>query len=397
MVPQTESILKALFQASFSLAGDAGNAMIRRILFWSHFAVGVAAGLVILVMSVTGVLLAFERQILDFADRDLRTVGAPANAPRRPLGELLATVGAAAKAAPAVTVLPDAAASVQFTIGRGRVLYADPYTGAVLGESSPSARAFFSVVERWHRALGAPLGSRGPLRSIAAAANLLFLVLTLTGCYLWLPRQWSWKAVRAAGWFRSGLSSRARDWNWHNATGLWCAVPLVFLTLTGVIISYPWANALLFRLSGSPVPVRREQGGQPPQREREAGRPQAPAADLDRAVQVASLAGAGWRTMSLQIPRGADSRVTVTLDASAGGEVEKRTQLLVDSRDGRLLKTTTFADNPLGQRLRGLVRFLHTGEELGLAGQIIAAIASLGACLLVWTGFTLAWHRLRAR
>ena len=37
----------------------------RRVLFWSHLLAGVAAGVVILIMSITGALLGFERQIVD--------------------------------------------------------------------------------------------------------------------------------------------------------------------------------------------------------------------------------------------------------------------------------------------------------------------------------------------
>ena len=48
----------------------------------------------ILVMSFTGVLLAFERQVLQFADRELRTVAAPAGAAPRPLGDLLGAAAA---------------------------------------------------------------------------------------------------------------------------------------------------------------------------------------------------------------------------------------------------------------------------------------------------------------
>ena len=33
----------------------------RRIFFWAHFAMGLAAGVFILLMSVTGVLLTYER------------------------------------------------------------------------------------------------------------------------------------------------------------------------------------------------------------------------------------------------------------------------------------------------------------------------------------------------
>jgi uncharacterized iron-regulated membrane protein len=36
---------------------------------------------------------------------------------------------------------------------------------------------------------------------------------------------------------------------------------------------------------------------------------------------------------------------------------------------------------------------LHTGEAGGFMGQFIAMVVSAGACLLVWTGFAMAWRR----
>src|SRR5262252_5658920 len=42
--------------------------LFRKVLFWCHLTVGFIAGLVILIMSVTGVLLAYERQITYWAD-----------------------------------------------------------------------------------------------------------------------------------------------------------------------------------------------------------------------------------------------------------------------------------------------------------------------------------------
>jgi len=48
-----------------------------------------------------------------------------------------------------------------------------------------------------------------------------------------------------------------------------------------------------------------------------------------------------------------------------------------------------------GQRTRRWLRFIHTGEAYGLAGQTVAGLASLAACLLVATGLALAWRRLR--
>jgi uncharacterized iron-regulated membrane protein len=40
------------------------------------------------------------------------------------------------------------------------------------------------------------------------------------------------------------------------------------------------------------------------------------------------------------------------------------------------------------------VRFLHTGEALGIVGQTIAGLVSFTSVLMVWTGIALAWRRL---
>jgi uncharacterized iron-regulated membrane protein len=49
-----------------------------------------------------------------------------------------------------------------------------------------------------------------------------------------------------------------------------------------------------------------------------------------------------------------------------------------------------------GRRLRVWLRFAHTGEVYGLAGQAVAGLASLGGATLVVTGLMLAGRRLLA-
>ena len=48
---------------------------VRRILFWIHLSAGTLAGCVIFVMSVTGVMLAFQRQIVQWSDSRYRIAG----------------------------------------------------------------------------------------------------------------------------------------------------------------------------------------------------------------------------------------------------------------------------------------------------------------------------------
>ena len=55
-----------------------------------------------------------------------------------------------------------------------------------------------------------------------------------------------------------------------------------------------------------------------------------------------------------------------------------------------------FDDLTRGRRWRSMLRFAHTGEVWGLTGQTMAGVASAAACVLVYTGFALAWRRFSA-
>jgi uncharacterized iron-regulated membrane protein len=178
---------------------------IRKILFWLHLSAGVAAGVFIFIMAATGVLLSFERQVIELIDRNIRTVSVPNDPRPRPVNQLLEAVRRADFGDPtSIIIRNQPQAAIQFSIGRNKTVYVDPYDGAVLGVSSQRAHDFFFTIERFHRALGAPLGSKTVGRWLTGVANLLFAGLILMGIVLWLPRRWNWKAVRPGIAFRAG-------------------------------------------------------------------------------------------------------------------------------------------------------------------------------------------------
>ena len=370
--------------------------MIRKVLFWAHLSTGVTAGVFIFVMAATGVLLSFEKQVVQFADRAIRSVSVPSEARPRPLNDLLQSVRRAGYGEPTtITVRDEPQAATQVSIGRAKTVYLDPYSGAVLGVSSRRAHEFFSAVERLHRALGAPLGSRSLGHWLAAISNLLFGVLILFGIFLWLPRKWNWNAVRAVLMFRGGLRGKARDWNWHNVFGIWCALPLLVIVFTGVVMSFDWANTLLFRMAGSSPPASGRGGGdRGPRGDRKPTMGNEP--DYERLFTIAMTLDPNWRSITLNVARDANAPVSVAVDGGTGGQPQKRTQYLLQRETGGVVKRVAFTDGSLGQRLRAFVRFGHTGEYGGLFGQAIAGLASLGACVLVYTGFALALRRLAA-
>jgi uncharacterized iron-regulated membrane protein len=371
--------------------------LFRRVIFWCHLLAGTFAGLVVLVMSVTGVLLTYEKEIIARADaRSARIAPPAADAARLPVETLVAAARArkpdATPSALTVRADPHAPASVAF--GREGVVLVNPYSGEVLGEGAKGTREFFRVVTDWHRWLGASGEGRGLARGVTGACNLAFLFLVVSGFYLWFPRVWTRQQFRNIAWFRRGLGGRARDFNWHNVVGFWAAVPLFVVVLSAVPISYTWAGDLVYRLAGEKPPApRAAQANQPPGGQTPTT---LPLDGLDPLLARAAAQVAGWQSISLQLPTRRDAPVAFTIDNGDGGQPQKRAQLTLDRATGEVARWEPFQSQTAGRRWRSYLRFAHTGEVFGLVGQTVAGLASLGGAWLVYTGLSLAWRRLRA-
>ncbi len=370
---------------------------VRRCLFWLHLTAGVFAGVVILIMSVTGVALMYEKQMLAWVDKDTRVAPA-ADSVRLPMETLLANVRDAKGATPStITVRSDRTEPTTVALREQGTWYVNPYTAEFLGQPSTSARGVFRSIEDWHRWLATSDRSTG--RAVTGASNLAFLFLVCSGLYIWLPRKWKWQNFRSVMLFRGGLSGKARDFNWHNAAGFWCCVPLFFVVLSGVVMSYPWASDMVYRAGGSEPPAQgKGKGGG------RGGRPQQAEVDLTglnqllaRAEQYAAETVPQWRTFPFQIPPGARGPASFTIDASNGGQPQKRGTLQLNRETAAIENWETYDRLDKGRQYRTWMRFMHTGEYYGLAGQTVAGIASAGGALLVWTGIALAIRRLRAR
>lgn len=373
---------------------------LRPLLFWLHLACGVAAGLVIAVMAFTGVALAFEKPVLALLERAAAHADVPRGATRQPLSAIVQAVRTAQPDArvSGFTVQNDPAASVLVNLGRSEGVYVDPYTGAIRGTTSSAGRGFFQTMEDWHRALGRGGDSRSTGRAITGAGNAAFLLLAVTGLYLWWPAK--------IGRLRFRLGGKARDWNWHNVVGAWSAPVLIVLTGTGVVMSYRWANNLVFTLSGSQPPAfvgegAPRNGERPPgPRERAHGDGAAKARlDYDALVRAAVQQVPEWESISLRpaAGRGSGPGVAVAIRPRHAWPRFATVQLTLDPRTGAVLRADHYADAGAGRKARTWIRFLHTGEAFGWPGQMLAALASAGGLVLVLTGLSLAYRRFFAR
>jgi uncharacterized iron-regulated membrane protein len=215
----------------------------------------------------------------------------------------------------------------------------------------------------------------------------------MSGFYLWWPRNWNLKGLRSVLWFRRGLPARARDFNWHNVIGFWSAAPLFVVVLSAVVISYTWAGNLVYRIAGEAPPAPR--GNQP---NTSAGTTKEPGAlnNLNSQWLRAEQQVSDWQSISLQMPASATAPLTFNIDSGTGGQPQKRAQLVLDRANGEVVKWEPFSSYSRGRQLRSILRFAHTGEVLGVAGQSIAGIVSIGGAVLVVTGLALALRRLYA-
>jgi uncharacterized iron-regulated membrane protein len=370
---------------------------LRKIIFWLHLTVGILAGVVIFILSVTGVALAYQRQMLARAERGLRANDADAMRPSLPVSQLIANASASAGDTPAsnVTLRSDPHAPVTIAFGREKTLFVHRTNGTVLGQGATGLRRALHTIENAHRWLMLDGDSRDTGKKITGVANLIFLFIVLSGLWIWVPK--SKKALRNAIWFRGGLRGKARDFNWHNVLGIWSFLPLVIVVFSGVVISYPWATRLVYRAFGSTPPPQQQQGG--PGAERGGNRNPADPAKLDRlftaALAETHRAVPQWQSISLRLPLSSKGPVTINVDAANGTRPDKRSQLMLDPKTAEVVEHKTYAQQEAGQKARAWLRWLHTGEAGGVAGQTIAMLASLASAVLVWTGIALALRRFR--
>jgi uncharacterized iron-regulated membrane protein len=369
---------------------------LRKIIFWSHLVAGLSAGIVIFIMSVTGALLAFERQITEWTERDIRSAEPQPGAMRLPIETLLAKIRETESNFPSsISLRSGANAPIVFNFGRERTVFVDVYYGKILGEGSKRLRGLFRTVTDAHRWLATSKKNRTIGKAITGACNLAFLFLVTSGFYLWWPRKWNWNSVKGVLLVNGKLSGKARDFNWHNVIGSWSAIPLFFVVATGVIMSYAWANNLLFRLTGNaPPPPRTSLTRTEKPREEETA--ELKLENLNQLWAKAEQKYSDWKTITLRLPTSATAPLVFAIERGTRGRPDLKTQLTFNPKTDKFTEET-FASYNLGRKLRTWSRWIHTGEAGGIIGQLIAGLVSAGGALLVWTGFALAWRRFLQR
>ncbi len=355
--------------------GGNGMRMLRKFVFWIHLGVGLLAGLVLLFMTVSGCLMSYERQLIALADGFHIT-------PQEKTKDIQALIGQ--RTPSAVIWNRDPSQPLALQLSRTKTEFINPYTAESLGEGNAFVRELFKTLLSLHRSLGQEGSLKTAGKSLVAAASLALLLLLISGLILWCPRRWTRSSFRTMILFRRNLKGRARDWNGHTALGFWSAFPLLIIVTSGIVMAYPWANALLYSLAGESVPNTKR-----------LSEPKSPSSPnligVDAALTKVKEENPEWQSIQVNLSPGTNA--TFVVADSHRGRPDLRKTIHINLATNTLLKTERFEDQSPARQVRTWLRWIHTGEAGGIWGQALAGLASAACLALIVTGYSLSWRR----
>ena len=384
---------------------------VRRTLARLHRWIGLASGLIVFIVGITGAVYVWEGELFALGHSSLVHGATPGE--RRLAGELLAAAqqavpaghnvgrltlySAPSRAAVAIAQRTNDGAPTYFhEFEYYDEVYLDPATARVLGVVNRKYDWIFLTRMVHTNLLLADTGSR-----IVGAATLTFVAMVLTGLVLWWPRSRTVLRTRlrvqlAGNWKRAVFDL-------HNVLGFYGLAGLLLIALTGPVWTWRWyqdAVAWVFtgeaRLVGEPVP-----------------KPSpvvVPAANTsgrgaERGADAGDVAERALREVVTRVPDASRYMIEVPSDPSrvlVVGAVYDRQSLWEEYEryyfhplTASFLGDERFEEKNLGMKWRNSNYGIHTGTLLGWPTQVLATLVSLLAASLPLTGALIWFPRWR--
>ena len=382
---------------------------LKRTLKILHRWVGLITGVLVFIISITGAIFVFEREISGLWHRNLLQVE-PAAQPMKSASALLdigsKALGSDTEPSWIEGFGPDRAVEVHAYHWKDsaqglwywdamqvwKAAYLNPYTGEVLG-TLDHRFAFFPIVRQIHQnfLLRYEIGHR-----VVGITVLVFLGMLLTGFALWWPRNRVALRQRLQVAWKSGR--RRLHFDLHAVAGIYVSPLALIIAATGLVWSFEWwgagMNFLISGKTGDPWAEDPVVASTPP------------AADGMRPQDRAGIQGttpldlAFSEVMRRSRPGG---NYWVSFPEDSTGVLEAAYQepvksgwvtwsgLKFDAYSGEILYAELFADKDIRKKFRHSLYDIHVGSIYGWPTQILALLASLLCAGLPVTGF-LMWR-----
>ncbi len=369
------------------------NKLFRKITNDLHLWLGLASGIVLFVVCLSGTIYTFHKEANEFFNKEkynVTAVGQPLA-----IDSLINKLQTGKTKVTAVTVYDNAEKSWLFTVkniskkkqeggkDRGKQILVNPYTGEQLGTTESKTNDFFVTMMKLHRWL---LMEQKTGRIVVGIATIIFVFMLLSGLILWIPK----KIKKWRNW-KSGLkikfSGRWKRINHdlHNTLGFYSFILLLIMGLTGLCWSFVWYKDGLSNMLGAKVFAGRGE--------------KAPESALIKNAATISIADAisrankelpGKGNITINLPTDSTGSYAINKTKTGFAALSVPDKIVIDQYSGAILKKEKFADKSFGEKIAGSIRPLHTGEIFGLFSKIIYFIACLIATSLPVTG-TIIW------
>jgi len=208
---------------------------LRRALFQVHLWTGIGIGLYVFMMSVSGSVLVYRRQLAKTFSHEQRIAAGPGA--RMSVDELKQVARRAYPEYEAARIFerkaPDEPVEIWLERGQKRLqrLF-NPYTGADLGDPLQPGFRFILWLADLHDNL---LSGKAGLRWNALGATFT-LVLSLTGLIIWWPGINHWRSSLTVRWKEN---RRGLNWALQSALGFWSLLFVILFGITGLYLSIP--------------------------------------------------------------------------------------------------------------------------------------------------------------
>ncbi len=360
-----------------------------------HLWLGLASGLVVFIVGLTGAILVFEEEISGFFNygvfRKVEKTGHPFALP--------SNIFAVADSALQNKKIARTYYTVYTTGDRVNALWAldstrqyhavlqNPYTGKIVS-GFDYKNAFFTIILYIHITLA--IGEVGTM--IISYATLVFVILMITGIILWKPA--SSKGYKQRFTIKWNAKGKRLNYDLHNVLGFYMAWVAIFIALTGLVWSFEWMNNSVQWVAngGKAIPLKRE---------RLASDTAAISSGANHFLTVADslfihFAKNPDKTRAIRVykPNSASDALHFTIETDKGSNYARADDYFYDQYSGKLLSMQPFANLDNGQKVRRMNYYIHVGSIGGLTGKLLAFFASLIAASLPITGF-IVWRGRR--
>jgi uncharacterized iron-regulated membrane protein len=352
----------------------------RKLILKVHLYLTLVCGTFVLIVTVTGAALVFDQEIDHALNRATSSV---VPGPRAlPLDALVARVAAAfPDRPPEDVVIPersDRPLQVRLAGSGAVAALVDPYTGTILGSRDFAKADLGRGLARTLYAVHTRLMAGRVGEYLVGAVTITTLVTIVTGLYLW----WRLKIVHVR-WKSPG---KRFNFDLHNVFGVYAAVFLVFVTLTGTIIS--------FEAYADPLIKRWFNRGPDPQPPKASSPSNGRRISLDEAVRLAQEALPGARPTIVSVPSTASAVIRVTVRFPEDRSGLGRSRVYLDQYTGAVLHAKNTRTDSVGTRILNVKRSVHTGEVFGWPTRILAFLSCLFLLGQLITG-VLIWSNRR--